>query len=279
MSTFNGNDKIVLIAIGAVMAGALPYAYANDALLFGVVSGSILFAVSCVTAALFKGGTGSQVGLPVLGMAMVALLIHVARGHTVAHFAVFAFLSVTMVYRHWLPVVAAAGAIAVHHLSFNFFQQWGWGPICFTAPGFLQVVEHALYVVAEAAVLILMAVRASADHRAAEELTGIANGLQRSDGSISFAAARGQWTSPVTRQLAGVLASIEGSIAQVRSSAESINTASVEIATGNQDLSAAHRADRQQPAAGGLLHGAAHRHRQAERRLGPSGQPAGRLGR
>ena len=56
-------------------------------------------------------------------MAIVGLLIHVARGHSEAHFAVFAFLAVTVVYRHWLPVVAAAAAIAVHHLSFNFFHQ------------------------------------------------------------------------------------------------------------------------------------------------------------
>ena len=68
-------------------------------------------------------------------MAMVGLLIHTARGHAEAHFAVFAFLACTVVYRSWLPVVTAAAAIAVHHLSFNYFQQWGWGPICFTEPG------------------------------------------------------------------------------------------------------------------------------------------------
>jgi methyl-accepting chemotaxis protein len=40
-------------------------------------------------------------------------------------------------------VLTAAATIAVHHLSFNYFQQWGWGPICFTEPSLLTVIEHA----------------------------------------------------------------------------------------------------------------------------------------
>ena len=33
--------------------------------------------------------------------------------HTEAHFAVFAFLAVTTVYRHWLPVVSGADGVNV----------------------------------------------------------------------------------------------------------------------------------------------------------------------
>jgi hypothetical protein len=45
-------------------------------------------------------------------MAMVGLVIHVARGHAEAHFAVFAFLAVTAVYRAVLPVIAGAAMAA-----------------------------------------------------------------------------------------------------------------------------------------------------------------------
>ena len=115
--------------------------------------------------------------LPVLGMAMSGLLIHAARGHNEAHFSVFAFLAVTMVYRRWEAVVAGAATIAVHHLSFNYFQQWGWGVVCFTEPGLGAVLEHATYVVAEAAILVMLAERARSDAHTANELERMAAGL------------------------------------------------------------------------------------------------------
>ena len=237
MTNLHPNDKFVLAAIGLLLAGALAYGFAYDAVLFTLLAGGALFIVSLGTAAASGGGIGSQLGLPALGMGMVALLIHVARGHAEAHFAVFAFLGVTIVYRHWLPVLVAAATIAVHHLSFNYFQQWGWGPICFTSPGLGKVLEHAAYVVAEAGILMVIAVRARSDFRVAEEITKIAEGMTRDDGSISFSAAHTQVTSPSARRLNASLQSIERSISQVRASADSINTASIEIATGNQDLS------------------------------------------
>jgi methyl-accepting chemotaxis protein len=210
-------------------------------------AGALIFVAAAGLAALSAGGTASVVGMPVLGMALVGLLIHVARGQTEAHFAVFAFLACTIMYRRWEAVVAGAAAIAVHHLSFNFLQQWGWGPVCFTEPGLGKVLEHAAYVVAEAAVLVLLTVRARADFLASEELTVIARGLLGRDGSVSFAAAHGPAGSPTTRHLQEALRHIETVIAEVRSSADSIRTASAEIASGNLDLS-----QRTEQAAGSL---------------------------
>ncbi|MEY3272856.1 MAG: hypothetical protein RLZZ341_1757, partial [Pseudomonadota bacterium] len=156
------SDRIVLATIGAVWAAAVSYGIA-----FGVGTGLalsvglLLMGVAGAVSAVGRGGPVSQVGLPALGMAMVGLLIHVARGHAEAHFAVFAFMAVTVVYRRVLPVIAAAATIAVHHLSFNYFQAWGWGPVCFTEPSLMRVIEHALFVVAQAVVLVVMARRAA----------------------------------------------------------------------------------------------------------------------
>ncbi len=237
MSSLHANDKFLIGSIGLAFAAALAYGSANGVMLLALLMGGLLLLAALASAALFKGGSGSQIALPILGMAMVALVIHVAHGRAESHFAVFAFLAVTVVYRHWLPVLVAAVAIAVHHLSFNFFQQWGWGPICFTEPGFGRVLEHAAYVVAEAGILIMVAQRARSDFSVSEELTQIAAGLVRADGSISFACAHRETTTPTTRALAEALQGIERSIAQVRASADSINTASVEITSGNNDLS------------------------------------------
>ena len=237
MSPLHPNDKFVLSALGLLLAGALAYGFANDVTLFTLLIGSGVMLVAVAIAATSRGGIGSQIGLPALGMGMVALLIHVARGHSEAHFAVFAFLGVTIAYRRVLPVIVAAATIAVHHLSFNYFQQWGWGPICFTSPGLGRVLEHAAYVVAEAGILVMMAARARSDFRVAEELTEIADGMMRVDGTISFGSIHRASTEPTTRRLIDALQGVEQAISQVRASADSINTASAEIATGNQDLS------------------------------------------
>jgi len=239
MSRIDANDKIILAAIAILGAASIAYAAANGGL--GLVVGlTALIAAAAIGLAVASGGrTGSQIGLPMLGMGMVALVIHAARGQAEAHFAVFAFLAVTIVYRHWLPVLAGAGTIAVHHLSFNYFQQWGWGPICFTEPGLGRVFEHAAYVVVEAGILMLMAQRARADFAAGEELSRLAERLTGSDGTVDFAAAAtaGSGGAPATRKMQEALRRIEASIATVRASTDSIQTASREIASGNVDLS------------------------------------------
>ncbi len=230
-------DVLVLLSIGAVFAGALAYGVVYDTLGVALGIGTLLMLLSLGVALAGRGGSTSQVGLSLLGMAMVALLIHVARGHAEAHFAVFAFLAVSVVYRRALPVLVAAGTIAVHHLSFNYFQAWGWGPVCFTEPGLMRVVEHALYVVAEAVVLLMLARRAAADARVGEQLGLIAQRLVAEDGHIDFTNITVARPEPATRQLLDALARVSQTVAEVRHGALEINTAAVEIANGSMDLS------------------------------------------
>ncbi len=244
---FDANDRSSLLAMVLLLAGAIAYGAAYDGIGLPIVLGGLLLAAAMGLAAASGGGTGSAIGMPVLGMAIVALLIHCARGQAESHFAVFAFLACCTVYRRWEAVVAGAAAIAVHHLSFNYFQQWGWGPVCFTEPSLFKVIEHAAYVVAEAGILIFMAVRARAEFSAAEELTQIVEKLIVADGSVTFAPAHAPVQSPASKQLQKALRHIEGAMADVRSSAESIRSASGEIASGNVDLS-----QRTEQAAGSL---------------------------
>ena len=237
MPSLNANDKNMLAAIAVLMAAAIAYGASQGGVMLPLLVGGGILAAAFVAALSGQGGALSRVALPALGMAMTGLLIHTARGQAEAHFAVFAFLACTVVYRHWLPVVVAAATIAVHHLSFNYFQQWGWGPICFTEPGLLTVIEHAAYVVAEAVLLVMLAMRARADFAASEELTGIVGKLVAANGAVDFSPAHVAVNSPAARQLQQALRHVEQTIAAVRASAESITTATSEIASGNAFLS------------------------------------------
>ncbi len=235
--TLHSNDKALLVAIAAIFAGAVAYGFVNAAPWTALGVGGVLFGLSWAAALAFRGGTGSVIAMPVLGMAMTALLIHAARGQTVAHFAMFSLLAVTLVYRRWEAVVAGAAAIALHHVSFNFLQQWGWGVVCFTEPGLGAVLEHGAYAAAEAAILVAMAMRAQADARTAIELEQLAARLVGSDGSVSFEVVRTPARGQATRTLQQALARVEGTLLAVRASSDSIHTASVEIASGNGNLS------------------------------------------
>ena len=193
--------------------------------------------LSLGVAAMSKGGLLSRVGLPVLGMTMVGLMIHVARGHSEAHFAVFAFLACLVVYRSSAAIIAGAVAIAVHHITFNQFQTWGWGPMCFTEPSFMRVIEHALYVVVESIVLVLLALRARSDFATAEELMRIVEQIQGDDGTVNLQVSHLSAQGRVSRKLLDALQHIETAIQQVNRSADAIRQASADIAHGNQSLS------------------------------------------
>ena len=235
--TLHSNDKALLVAMAAMLAGALAYGVSNDAPWTALIVGGLLMGAAGAAALFFRGGSGSVLVMPVLGMAMSALLIHSARGDTVAHFSVFALLAVTTVYRRWEAVLAGAATIALHHLSFNYFQQWGWGVMCFTQPGLGTVIEHAAYVVAEAAILVMLAERAKRDACTADELERIAQQLVGHDGHVSFDVVRVPASGTATRTLQQALARVESALLAVRASSDSIHTASVEIAGGNADLS------------------------------------------
>jgi methyl-accepting chemotaxis protein len=236
-SALDPNDKVVLAAIACVFMGTVIYAGVYGSLGLGLTVGTILLGASLAVAFTSRAGLGSQILLPVLGMAMVGLMIHVAHGHPEAHFAVFAFLACMVVYRKAVPVLAGATAIAVHHLSFNQLQAWGWGPICFTEPSFMRVVEHALFVIVEAGILMYLAARSAAEFKVAEDIMKIADGLVDAQGHINLQTASTQATNAATQKLLTALSHINLAIQQSRQSVEALRNAASDISSGNSQLS------------------------------------------
>lgn len=122
-------------------------------------------------------------------MIFAALHIHQAHGMIEVHFGIFVFLAFLLYYRDWLPVVAAAGLIAVHHLLFNFLQESGTGVYVFADRTGLDIVLiHAAYVVFETVILVIMAVKGQREGRQSEEVAALASRLTATDGQVHLAA-------------------------------------------------------------------------------------------
>jgi methyl-accepting chemotaxis protein len=100
-------------------------------------------------------------------MIFAALQIHQSHGMVELHFSIFVMLAFLLFYRDWIPLVFAAGIIAVHHLAFDAMQRGGLPIWVFGADGGLGVVlVHAAFVVFETALLVWMAVRLRAEIQA-----------------------------------------------------------------------------------------------------------------
>jgi methyl-accepting chemotaxis protein len=191
---------------------------------------------------LARGSWFNSVALPVLLMGIVALNIQLGGGRAEYHFGVFTSLAFVMVYRHWLPIVSAAGAIAVHHLLFDRLQAMGFPVFCQSAPDFIGVLHHASYVVAEAAFGIVTARFMRRDALLSQELECITHGLTHHAGKIDFSQLDVPTQSRAGTKLLQILQGIRGSVRVAREAVDSVNTASLEIAGGNTDLS--HRTEK-----------------------------------
>lgn len=113
-----------------------------------------------VPAVLYKAQPGSLVSRVAIAFATMifsALIIHQAKGQIEAHFGIFVLLAFLLLYCDWKPLIAAAGLIAVHHLSFAYLQAGGAGIYVFPeVDGYTRVLIHAAYVVVETGVLVFM---------------------------------------------------------------------------------------------------------------------------
>ncbi len=100
----------------------------------------------------------TRISVAVSFMIFSALAIQQTQGMIEAHFSIFILLAFLMYYRDWKPIVAAAATIAMHHVVFNALQTADSGWYVFAnGADFSLVVIHALAVVFETAILVVMA--------------------------------------------------------------------------------------------------------------------------
>ncbi|MET0288220.1 MAG: methyl-accepting chemotaxis protein [Pseudoxanthomonas sp.] len=117
-------------------------------------------ALAIVQTRLFPGTRLSRCTVALVLMVLAAALIHQSGGMIETHFGVIVLVALLLYYRDWLPIVAGAGAIAVHHVAFFFMQNAGLPVTAFLpGTGISVLLIHAAYVVGESTVLVVMAVQ------------------------------------------------------------------------------------------------------------------------
>ncbi|MES3021945.1 MAG: methyl-accepting chemotaxis protein [Pseudomonadota bacterium] len=143
-------------------------------------------------------------------MVFCALNIHQAWGMIELHFGIFVLLAFLLFYQDWRVIIVSALIVAVHHLSFNFLQEWGYGPMCFTKTGLGIVLVHAAYVVLEAAALSYLAIMLNRD---------------------------GQLLASGNAKLHAQMAAMQEMVEPTRGGIQAINRASLDLIAGNASLS------------------------------------------
>jgi len=228
---YENGDRVMVGVIWIAMLLSLGlagwYGTWTEALVIGLPAAL----VPTVLAKMMPGARLTRIVNGVSFMVFAALFIHQAHGMIEIHFTIFVLLAFLLYYRDWLPVVTAAVVIAVHHLAFNFFQEWGYGVFIFeNRTGIDIVLIHAAYVVFEVAVLIYMAVQLNKEGLQSQAVGKIAAQLVIVDGDIDLRL-RSDVNSGVAAGINAFMQNIHDAIAKTRQVSESLAGA---VGTVNQ---------------------------------------------
>jgi methyl-accepting chemotaxis protein len=179
---------------------------------------------------MMPGSRLTRVSMGVAFMVFSALVIHQAHGMIEMHFGIFVLLAFLLYYRDWLPIITAAAVIAVHHLTFNYLQEWGYGVYIFeNRTGLNIVLIHAAYVVVESVILIYMAYNAHKEAKQSEEIHAIGTHLQVVDGNIDLTYRHDNAQSEFAVGFNEFMTAVHDVISNARQAAEQLSSSATQL--------------------------------------------------
>lgn len=156
-------DVIMAGVLGVCLLYALALAPWHGSWASALIVGGGTVAVMVALLQTIRGTRLYRCLMAVAFMVMSALHIHQSHGTIEMHFSIFVLLALLIYYRDWLPIVVATVTIAVHHFLFFYLQINGFGVWVTEHAMWSMIFIHAGYVIAEAGVLIYLAVLACRD--------------------------------------------------------------------------------------------------------------------
>lgn len=231
-------DKMMLGVLWLMFVASLAISGIHDTLSWAIYVGLPTAAIPTAFIFLKPGSFLTRSLVATALMVFTALHIHQAAGMPELHFGVFVFLAFLLSYRDWRVIIVAAAVIAVHHLSFNYLQEWGYGVICFQQPSIYIVLLHAAYVVIEAGVLSALSLVLYKEAFQAAELVANINSLT-SNGTnvINLQTKDHNAKSDAGIALQNAIGILHRVIHQVKTGTSIINEASDAIVDVNRNLS------------------------------------------
>ncbi|BEU02385.1 methyl-accepting chemotaxis protein [Agarivorans sp. OAG1] len=157
----------ILLAHLPVVGLLVPIGYASHS--FALTMSVLISIVALLNYTYMRGTRLSSCINAMLLMVYSMVMIQAQLGRLEMHFHIFAALAFVLIYKDWLPVVAAAGLIAVHHLVFTALQlndaSLGGIPVILYSTGcsWGTAFVHAAFVVVESGVLIFYAINMAKD--------------------------------------------------------------------------------------------------------------------
>ena len=146
-------------------------AYLFDAYLLGLLGGGTLFALAALAHIFFKGTQIYRYSVALILMTFSVVMIQQSLGRIEMHFHIFVALSFLIIYKDHRTISIATLFIVVHHLLFNYFQEYHIS--LFDTPivvfnygcGLDIVLLHAAFVIFEWFVLSIIVAKMDKTHK------------------------------------------------------------------------------------------------------------------
>ncbi|WP_198972704.1 methyl-accepting chemotaxis protein [Xylophilus sp. ASV27] len=229
-------DRLILGAMALAVLAALALGQLQGTLSLAAWFAIPLFLLACLVHLVAPGTLLSRMVLSTCLAGLVMLHIQLSHGQVEYHFGVFVSLALLLVYRDWRPIVLTAALFAVHHVLFDRLQAAGFGVYCITQPDFGRVILHAVYVVIQTVLEVVLALTMKRAGIEGAELARLV--AQVRDGErIQLDVSGTVLQSAPALALQQALLRVHRAASQVHDAINSIEAASREMSTGNRDLS------------------------------------------
>jgi methyl-accepting chemotaxis protein len=236
LSTYQRADKIMLPILWLMFAISIFISGMHDTLKWAFFFGLPAAVIPTLLILFNPGAFITRASVAFFLMAFVGLHIHQAEGISELHFGVFVGLAILFIYTDWKVIIIAALTIAVHHLTFNFFQEWGWGPICFTKPSLITVIVHATYVVMEAGMLTFCSILLQKNVLQGLELSKIVEETSKINGKINLVPSPGYEETGLGKTLNGLFGQLNHTLSNIQEQVSFISESATSIADGNAEI-------------------------------------------
>ena len=116
-------DKTMLIiSFVSFLGTATVSAYAYNTYMLGIVGGGIAFAITLIAYFMFKGTMIARALMGIGLMTFPSIMVQQQLGMIEMHFGYFYMAAFLAMYKDITPILAAAVAVLIHHLSFTYMQ-------------------------------------------------------------------------------------------------------------------------------------------------------------